>query len=562
MLRIHLPLLALPACLFVTLLAGAAAAHEPGSAAGTGELRRGSANPILRNDGPDDEIKVGPSTVVKAGSGDYRQWYEAIDGENAPRSGDFLTATGYATSTDGTTWVKRGVVLTPLSSPSWENSEACPTSMHWDGSKWILFYHGGNNSGTRAISRATSATGSGAFQRVGRPILERGSPGTWDERFVADAKVVAPWEGPDELWRMYYIGRNAGGKGQVGLATSSNGVDFVKVGPGPMLGFGPPGSWDGSDIQAFTPEWDPSLRLFRGWYVSGGSVGYAWSRDGVSWSRSADPVLRSVPGDNVEDSIDAYLDGGRYRVVYGQYDLAATPNLRGKGEAWHVGSTVETPEPAPDPVPTPSPEPTPTPPPAPPARREEVTAAVAVASSSDDGDVERGSREYPPAPDAPSYASSERRDLLVRRSKTKWPYQPVRVTVLRFDTSWLPDDAVVQAAELQLHFTEKTDSDSRSLVAEWYRNNPWGIGPGDWTWNDVSTAHTGTTLHDIATGRQNTFALTNLRSIDVRGATALRLHISRGTLAPTGPNDLSFAAFDDPRLPPPVLVVRYSAPVS
>ena len=253
MLTFRRPTLVLVESLAATLLAGGAAAHPsllppPES----GQLTRGPANPILRNDSSYDEVKAGPSSVVKVGTADYRQWYEAIDSENSPRSGDFFSQTAYATSSDGTAWTKQGVVSTPLPSPSWENGEACPTSMHWDGFEWILFYHGGNNSGVRAIGRATSPTGTGDFTRLGDPILRRGAPGAWDERFVADAKVVPPWDGPDELWRMYYIGRDATGRGQVGFATSTDGVSFTKSG-GPVVGFGAPGAWDGSDIQAFTP---------------------------------------------------------------------------------------------------------------------------------------------------------------------------------------------------------------------------------------------------------------------------------------------------------------------
>ena len=166
--------LALGLAFVVTLIAGGATAHpepEPKPTAGDGVLQRGPANPILRNDSSYDDLKAGPSSVVKVGAGDYRQWYEAIDEENSPGGRDFISQTAYATSSDGTSWTKQGIVFSGLPAPSWENSEACPTSMHWDGSQWILFYHGGNNEGARAISRATSPTGTGDFTRLGAPIL-------------------------------------------------------------------------------------------------------------------------------------------------------------------------------------------------------------------------------------------------------------------------------------------------------------------------------------------------------------------------------------------------------
>ena len=161
-----------------------------------------------------------------------------------------------------------------------------------------------------------------------------------------------------------------------------------------MVGLGAPGAWDSSDIQAFTPEWDGQLGLFRAWYVAGSSAGYLWSLDGLTWSRGPqNPVLTSVPGDSIQDSIDAYLDDGRYRIVYGQYDLGATPALRGKGEASLV---AEDSEPHPPSPPAPSPPlpplpPLPPHPPSPPHPLSPPTAVVdAVSSSGDDMAVERG----------------------------------------------------------------------------------------------------------------------------------------------------------------------------
>lgn len=531
--------------LVTSLLAGGATAQTTATGEpGTGALTRGTANPILRNNSSYDDLKTGPSSVVKFATGDYRQWYEALDAQNTPRSGDFLSQTAYATSVDGTSWKKQGVVFSPLPAPSWENSEACPTSMHWDGTKWILFYHGGNNSGSRAIGRATSSTGTGGFTRHGPPILQRGAPGAWDGKFVADAKVIPPWEGPDDLWRLYYVGRNAAGQGQVGLATSRDGIKFDKVGNAPVVGFVTAGA---SDLQAFTPEWDRQQNLFRAWYVASSSIGYLWSYDGVNWSRGpANPVLGSVAGDSIEDSVDSYLDNGRYRIVYGQYDLGATPALRGKGEAWSVQEKTPVPPP---PAPTP-------PPPGPTV----ATAAFAVSASGDDGDVERGSASYPPTSTSSSYVQVGDATVMVRRSSTPWSYQPVRVALLRFDTSSLPDGATITSAQLQLAVTGKSSTDRRNLVAEWYPGTSWPADSTDWTVSDSSSAHAGTPLDSISVGQQVSFPLQNLSSIDRMGSTALRVHVSGAATPPTGANDLAYAAHDHQSLPGPTLLVQYQIP--
>ena len=48
--------------------------------------------------------------------------------------------------------------------------------------------------------------------------------------------------------------------------------------------------------------------------------------------------------------------------------------------------------------------------------------------------------------------------------------------------------------------------------------------------------------------------------LQLMGVSAFRLHISGAAVAPTGANDLVFAAFEDPTLPEPQLIVQYPTP--
>jgi glucose/arabinose dehydrogenase len=188
-----------------------------------------------------------------------------------------------------------------------------------------------------------------------------------------------------------------------------------------------------------------------------------------------------------------------------------------------------------------------------------TTAAFGVAAGSDDGDVERGSSAYPPGAGATPFVGTGDRSVLVRRSQTPYPYIPVRTGLLRFDTSSLPDDATVTSAELRLYVTGKADADGRSLRAEWYPSGNWPIDAADWALADSGSAHAGTALASIVVGQEKRFALTGLGELNLRGASALRLHISDAGVAPSGANDLAFAAFEDPTLPEPQLIVRYTS---
>ena len=187
-------------------------------------------------------------------------------------------------------------------------------------------------------------------------------------------------------------------------------------------------------------------------------------------------------------------------------------------------------------------------------------ATFAVAASDGDGDVESGGATYPPPAGATRYVGTTSPTVLVRRSKTRFSYIPVTVGLLRFDTSSLPDDAVITSAKLQLQVTTKSVTDARSFVAEWYSAANWPIDGADWTAGDAASAHSGTPLASIVLGTQNEFTLQNLGNVSRTGMSALRLHMSGSAVTPTGPNDLGFAAFDHATLPEPRLVVSYTAP--
>ena len=187
-------------------------------------------------------------------------------------------------------------------------------------------------------------------------------------------------------------------------------------------------------------------------------------------------------------------------------------------------------------------------------------ATFSVTTSDGDGDVESGDATYPPSPGSPTYVDTTRSTVLVRRSQTPFPYIPVTVGLLRFDTSSLPDNAVINSAKLQLQMTTKSATDGRSLVAEWYPAANWPIDSPDWTAVDTASAHSGTPLASIVLGAQNELTLQNLGSVSRTGFSAVRLHMSGSAAAPTGPNDLGFAAFDHATLPEPRLVVSYTTP--
>jgi hypothetical protein len=308
-----------------------------------GLLTRYGSNPVLLN-GPEayDFDKTGPSCVVKVGPGDYRQWYEGLDFDNLGPSGEPYTLPCYATSTDGFSWTKYASNPIMDGLVAWEDDEASPVSVLWDpdAQLWKMWYHGGNNSGTRSIGYATSTDGISWTKYGSNPVLVAGAGGSWEEAWVADGKVIRL---SSTDYRMWYGGVDVSLIRRFGYATSSDGISWTKYGSNPVFGLGASGTWDDGHLMAFSPIYVANAdgALFHAWYVArdaptGGNsaVGYAWSQDGISWTRGPNnPVMSTISGDDPEDSIHVIEDAGRFRVFYGQYNLGASPVLRGKGEA-------------------------------------------------------------------------------------------------------------------------------------------------------------------------------------------------------------------------------------
>jgi hypothetical protein len=320
--------------------AASAAAYRKTSRPIRGLLARGAYNPILRN-GPEqyDDLKVGPGCALWLGDDDYRMWYEGIDTSLDPGApgGDLYNSACYATSVDGTSWTKQGRVFAP-NAAGWENSELCPTSIIWDSvnSRWVMFYHGGNNTGPRAIGMAYSSdlVGGGTWTReAANPVMQRDVSLAYEANFIADAKVVvvSPYE-----WWCYYVARDASNKGSVVLRISRDqGLTWTRVGQVLVKGTG--GQWDDDEIMAFCPWYEGGV--WQGWYVGVNTgvvsqIGFASSLDGIAWTRgSANPVLGDVTDDNASDSVHVYRDANDLRLQYGLYDLVGD-TLRGKGEAF------------------------------------------------------------------------------------------------------------------------------------------------------------------------------------------------------------------------------------
>ncbi len=133
------------------------------------------------------------------------------------------------------------------------------------------------------------------------PILINGPEG-YDSEKVGPRVVLK--EGPNS-YRMWYEAVPAGNRATVGYATSTDGLVWKKEGE--VLG--PSEPWEGGSDGEISPN---SILvedgLYRMWYHSFGEdrrrrIGYAWSPDGVNWTKHPEPVLDVGPEGAWDDGL-------------------------------------------------------------------------------------------------------------------------------------------------------------------------------------------------------------------------------------------------------------------
>jgi len=177
---------------------------------------------------------------------------------------------------------------------------------------------GGGGSGDTG-SGGGGQTGTGVLSRSeSNPVLEPGNPGAWDDESVEAPSVL--YDG--SLYHLWYAGTGSSSDGGIGYAFSSDGVQWTRHPSNPVLSPSP-GAWDEDSVN------DPCV-IFDGatfwmYYVgedasSNERIGVALSGDGVTWTRPAgNPVLLPSPGEWDEREVGSpsvLREEGLFRMWY------------------------------------------------------------------------------------------------------------------------------------------------------------------------------------------------------------------------------------------------------
>ena len=310
-------------------------------------------SPLVRNTNTVDDLqeKAGPHAIVRTpGGSSWRMFFEGV-GPLQASPFDFRTAIMHAVATVLQAWTVSPStrVDTPGNNTTWENYEFSPSSAWWDAAnnRWVIWGHGGNNSGVRKIGVAYSTDGltGQAFSRDGgNPTLSIGTSSAFDDKWLADLKIQRM---PDGTLLGFYRGVKVGGaaNGTIGRVTGSTPASLTKTGE--VIAAGGGGAWNegGCATGGWVLDPDNRIHLFAsGWTAAlVDAIGYFYSDDfGLTWTQyGSNPILsRGAAGsfnvDGTADVVQAVDDGDVLFVTYGVdniTDYPSNPPMRGIGAA-------------------------------------------------------------------------------------------------------------------------------------------------------------------------------------------------------------------------------------
>ena len=281
---------------------------------------RSASNPVLvlGSSGSWDGVSILDPTVLFDGS-NYHMWYQGYNGSSR--------RIGYATSEDGVTWTKSesNPVVDLGSSGSWDSSELRSPFVILDGELYRMWYTGSNGSDQR-FGYATSTDGVSWTKHDGNPIMGRGVSGSWDSVWMASPRVLMN----GSLYEMMYSAFD-GSNVRIGYATSEDGLAWTKFDENPILNQGSSGTWDSKFMFLGTVILtDSNYEMwYAGFNSSSWRIGYATSVLGqVSVRPSKNPIetfrlSQNFPNPfNPETKIE-YTLAKRGKVILTIYNLHA-----------------------------------------------------------------------------------------------------------------------------------------------------------------------------------------------------------------------------------------------
>lgn len=208
----------------------------------------------------------------------FKMWYHG-DGGSAKK---FVL---YAESSDGKNWTRHPVpVLLPGPTGSWDSWAVQPKIVFKEAGVYKMYFTGYANQNQQwYIGFATSLDGIN-WTKNPNPVLFSGSG--WEYQITAASMIKK-----GNQYFLYYNGRSSAYTEKVGLAISSDGINFTKYSGNPILTNDK--TWEGSGVMC--PSIYQENSIYKMVYMSaqGTGFGFANSIDGINWTKdSLNPFFR------------------------------------------------------------------------------------------------------------------------------------------------------------------------------------------------------------------------------------------------------------------------------
>ncbi len=308
-------------------------------------------NPLALNGTPTFENTFSPSVLHDSVAGVYKMWFSSV------LPGGSTWDVSYATSPNGTTWqvYSGSPVLRAGPAGSFDSRWLIDPFVIRVGSLYRMYYTGYDGSRWQT-GLATSSDGINWTKHPSNPILRIVSGSTWESVGANCPKVYFG----GSMYRMIYSGYNGAGY-SIGLATSVDGVNFVRHEANPVLRKGTPPEWDANSalINSFLHHNGKFYLLYNG--GESAPVGLATSIDGGrTWTKyPGNPVFSlGSPGswDGYRITIGSLMvtenqfrywytgtgDGSRWRIGYATGIIAPPFVMSDTAAIWHFDETSGT----------------------------------------------------------------------------------------------------------------------------------------------------------------------------------------------------------------------------
>lgn len=153
----------------------------------------------------------------------------------------------------------------------------------------------------------------------------------WDNYKILISGIADTWENivnrgcivkHDGIYYLWYTGQYQG-RSNIGLATSNNGIDFIRKSVEPILR----PEFEHEKVSVMNPcvIWDDESGCFKMWYSAGETyepnvICYAESNDGITWCKRKDPVLQKGKNAWEQERVGGCQviknEGGGYTIYY------------------------------------------------------------------------------------------------------------------------------------------------------------------------------------------------------------------------------------------------------